>query len=604
MAKSQTKKNKTVKKTEPVWWNRITGAPYVYFLFFVAAFVIYGQVLGFYIGKFDEDLLISGNLGILKDFANLKMAFTRDAFLSFMGVGFYRPLQTVTFMIDAHFFHDRGSIFYLTNMLLHAATCSALFWLLTLLGNSRKSSFVFTLLYLTTPLFVHAIAWAPSRGDLLIGLTGILSVSFFISMVNTGRYKYGAFTLLAFLAAMFSKETAVLIPLLMAIWYFLAGKKGKLPIPALVMLIVGFLLIYAAYFFLRAQVVKIPTSAAEFGIGPFFHNIRTLPEYMAKFLIPLYLSPMSGFTVTNTLLGLTLFAILAFLAFRFSRGVNKMQLFGISWFLLFATPGVMYSHLLGGAAYEYLEHRAYLPMAGIIIVVVFLFNSLPAGKIQNLSLASALLMSLVLGTYSFIYAGNYENPMVFYDYTIKSNPASAMALSNRGLIRADFKDYQGAVADYEKAISIKPDYSKAYVNKGVSLAAQNDNAGAIEQYDLAIKFEPDLFQAHFNKANSETGLKQYDDAVLEYTRAIRIMPQYVPAYTARASAYYSQKNLAAADTDFTTAIRLDPKNGMALLNRGKVRYNGTDKAAACADWRAAAELGNSEARDLLGNYCK
>ncbi len=604
MVKTPPLKKKPAKKAESAWWNRITGAPFVYVLFFVFAFVIYGQVLGFYIGKFDEDLLISGNLSILKDFNNLKMAFTRDAFLSFLGVGFYRPLQTVTFMIDAHFFHERGSIFYLTNMLLHAATCSALFYLLALLGNSRKSSFVFTLLYLAAPLFVHAIAWAPSRGDLLIGLTGILSVAFFIKMVNSGQYRYGVYTLLAFLAAMFSKETALFIPLLITVWYFLGEKKKKLPIPGIILLIVGFLLIYAAYFFLRAQVVKIPSTAAEFGIGPFFHNIRTLPEYMAKFLIPLYLSPMADFTLTNTIMGLILFALFALLAFRYSRGVSKMEIFGITWFLVFAAPGVMYSHLLGSAAYDYLEHRAYLPMAGIVIFLIFLVNSLPEGKVQNRFLAAVLLVSLALGTYSFFYTGNYENPIVFYDYTIKSNPGSAMALSNRGLIRADFKDYQGAVADYDKAIAIKPDYSKAYVNKGISLAALHDEAGAIEQYDLAIRYEPRLFQAHFNKGNAESVLKRYAEALQEYDTAIQIMPGYVNTYTARASTYYNLSNFAAADRDFTTAIRLDPKNNMAFLNRGKVRYNVNDKAAACADWRIAAGLGSSEARDLLGNYCK
>jgi len=604
MAKKAAVKSKQTKKPGIHWSNRLTSPPLTYLVFFLSAFLIYGQVLGFYTGKFDEDLLISGNLGLLKDFTNIKLAFSRDAFLSTLGVGFYRPFQTVSFMVDAHLYDARGAVFYLTNLLLHVATCSALYTLLTLLGNSRKSSFVFTLIFLASPLFVHAIAWVPSRGDLLIALSGILAVASFIKLVNTGQYRYATGTLAAFLVAMFSKETAVFIPLIMLISYLLMEKTKKLPLPAMFILIGGFLLIIASYFYLRAQVVKIPSSPAEFGLVPFLHNIRTFPEYLAKFLVPLYLSPMAGFTLTNTTLGLVLFTILAGLVYRYFPKSSRMELFGFTWFLVFATPGVMYSHMFGSAAYDYLEHRSYLPMAGIIIVLIFLFNSVPEGKNKNRLTGAALLLALILAVYSFIYAGNYENPMVFYDYTIKSNPLSAMALSNRGLIRADFKDYQGAISDYDKALAIKPDYSRVLVNKGISLAAMQNPVGAIEQYDLAIRYEPELFQAHFNKANSKLELKLFEEALHEYDRAIQIMPAYAAAYISRASAYYSLKDMAAADRDFTTAISLEPNNDMAFLNRGKVRFTGNNKTGACSDWKSAANLGNQEARDLLGNYCK
>jgi len=603
MSKQPAPKNRQKKQPESGVWNQITRIPLVYLVFFVLAFLIYGQVLRYFLGKFDEDLVILGNLNLLKDLANLKMAFLRDAFLSEKGVSFYRPLQTLTYMIDAQFFQVRGSVYYFTNILLHASTCSALFYLLTLLGDNRKTAFAFTLLFLASPLFVHAIAWAPSRGDLLIGLTGILSLVFFIKLINAGKYRFVVFTLLAFLAAMFSKETAVFVPLLILLYYLFLNKEKNRHLPAILIVFGGFLVIMLLYFILRFQVVRLSAPAAEFGLMPLFHNLRTLPEYLAKFFIPVHLSPMAGFTILNTVLGLLVMAGLGVFLFRYSRRPFTKEIFGLAWFLVFVLPGVMYSHKLGSAAYDYLEHRSYLPMAGIVMLLYFVTDNIPAGRMKDRVAGYTILFAAVLGIYAFFYTGNYENPMVFYNHTIKSNPASAMAFSNRGLIRAELKDYQAAIADYDQAIGIKHDYAQAYVNKGVTLVMLNDQSGAIALYDTAIRYDPELFQAHFNKANAEFESGLFGDALAEYSVSIKLNPTYVQGYTARGMTYYQLKEFAAAENDYSSAIRLDSTNAAAYMNRGKIRFNVKDKKGACADWMKASSLGNGEAGELLGKFC-
>jgi Tfp pilus assembly protein PilF len=489
-------------------------------------------------------------------------------------------------------------------MLIHAATCSALFYLLSLFDKNRKSAFIFTLIYLVSPLFVHAIAWAPSRGDLLIGLFGILSLVFFILMANTRKYKFVIFTLLAFTAAMFSKETAVLIPVLIGLYYILLVKDKKSTIIPVLITITGFLLIMLGYFFLRSQAVRLAAPAAEFGITPLLHNLRTLPEYVSKFFIPVYLSPMSGFTLVNSVLGLLLLIAMAVFTVRFSSKPYAREFFGLSWFLVFAIPGVMYSHKFGSAAYDYLEHRSYLPMAGIIMMLFFIYQGIPDSKMKNRIADFTLLLAVVLGIYSFFYTGNYANPMVFYNHTIESNPASAMALSNRGLIRADQKDYRGAIADYDKAISVKHDYARVYVNKGISLAALKDVAGAIAQYDTAIRYEPDLFQAHFNKANAKYELGSFREAIKEYDVSIKLYPTSPLGYSARGMTNFQLKDYTAATNDFSHAILLDSNNAATYTSRGKSKFNSNDKQGACADWQKAASLNNAEANDLLNRFCR
>jgi len=603
MANKPAKKVALKQKERKDPWTYVTGNPRVFVIFILVAFLIYGQVMWFFLGKMDEDIILN-NLELLRNLSNVRQAFLRDAFFSDAGRYFYRPLQNLSFMIDAQFFQERGSVCYFTNLLIHAATCCSLFYLLTLAGNSRKTSFLFTMLFLCSPLFVQAIAWAPSRGDMLIGLAGILTMVFFIRLTATRKYKYAVFALLAFTAAMFSKETAILIPVVVLAGFLLLTKDRKALMPQVAVVFGGFLLIILLYLYARSKVVRLPAPAADFGLIPLLHNLRTLPEFLAKFLFPFRLSPMPGFTLLNTLLGVMVFLLLTGLFIRYSKQSPGGVLFGVAWFLIFTIPGLMYHHRLGNAAYDYLEHRSYLPLAGIVLSMAFLCTGIPAGRVKDRVGTFLLFFAFALGIYAYVYAGNYRNPMAYYERAITSNPASAFALESRGQLRAGTQDFTGAITDYDRALAIRPDFAEVYVNKGSALSSLKDYSGAIARYDSALLYEPGLFLAYFNKANALAASGRHGESVTEYTRAARLMPGYTPCYTARGIAYFRLNDMQKAEQDFSKAITLDSVNAVAYLNRGKIRFNAKDVNGACSDWLKAAGLGEREAEDLRQRYCR
>lgn len=600
--------NSPVKKSPKKQRNRFFSEmaerkPVLLLIFCACAFLIYGQCLQFSIGKLDEDYLITGNLNILLDFANLKLAFLRDAFLSKTGMPFYRPFQTVSFMIDAHMSNGNGWSFYFTNILLHAATSSALFYFLTLIGKNVRTALLLTLLFLCSPLFVHAIAWLPARGDLLAGLTSLLSLIFFAKLVTAGKFRFVLLTLISFFFAMFSKEIAVSVPVL-CYFLYLYFKNEKTVKSRVLITYAGFILVGLFYFFMRFSVVTWTTSSAEFGLMPFFHNLRTLPEFLAKFIIPVKLSPMPGFGLFNTVTGIILIFGLTVFFLRFGKKPYNVELFAVAWFLLFAIPGVMYSHRIGSAAYDYLEHRSYLPMAGIIIMLFVIIEKIIDDRAKTGVMYALSLLVLLSGIYSYLYTENYRDPIRFYDLAISSNPSSAMAYNNRGAVKADNKDYRDAIMDYDNALKLKHDYPKAFVNKGVSLSALNEKRSAVAQYDSAIRYEPDMFQAHFNKANALYALGLYPEALGEYSRSVVLNPGYVSAYISRGSTYFQLQNYPASERDFTMAIRLSNKNELAYLNRASARFLNNNLKGACLDWEKAADLGNRNANELLNRYCK
>ncbi len=598
--KNQTKAKKPVAGL----WDRVTRTPLVYLLFFVLAFLIYGQAMQFFLGKLDEDLLIIRQIDYLKNLHNLPEAVMKDPYLNAKGSAFYRPLQTVSYMIDSQFFMNRGSVFFVTNILLHAAVCSLFFYLLTLLHDDRKPAFLVTLLFLVSPLFVQAIVWAPSRGDLLSALTGLGAVIFFARLCDSGKWAYGLLSVLVYFLALLSKETSlILLPVLALFWLWFVKAKQKPYLPAL-LAFGGYLSATAAYFGIRSIVVDLPVPASEFGIVPLLHNLRTIPEFLAKFCIPVHLSPMPGFTLINTLVGLMVMALLIGLMVRYAAKPFWPVLFGPAWFLGFALPGLMYRHPMGNAAYDYLEHRAYLPMLGIMILLFFIYSRLPGEKNKQRFTRISLGLTLILGIWSFVYAGNYKTPESFYNLAVRTNPHSAVAFHNRGCYWSNMEEHSQAVADFDRALALKPDYSLAYLNKGISLYALNDRVGAMAQYDSAIRLEPGLFQAHYYRAGVLYEFGRYQDAIRESDVADGLNHGFTPVMLIRGLSNYKLGDFRQADKDFSRCIQSDANDGAAYLNRGLARFGAKDSTGACADWTKALQLGKEEARPLLEQHCR
>ena len=90
------------------------------------ALVVYLPALGFGFTWFDDNLVILDQLGFLSDFGNLASAFREDVFRS-PQEAYYRPLLTVSLMIDAHLGGASPAVYHGTNLLLHAAASCAVF---------------------------------------------------------------------------------------------------------------------------------------------------------------------------------------------------------------------------------------------------------------------------------------------------------------------------------------------------------------------------------------------------------------------------------------------------------------------------------------------
>ncbi|MFM6254977.1 MAG: tetratricopeptide repeat protein [Dolichospermum sp.] len=89
-----------------------------------------------------------------------------------------------------------------------------------------------------------------------------------------------------------------------------------------------------------------------------------------------------------------------------------------------------------------------------------------------------------------------------FNQAIKFNPNDADAYYNRGNVRNELGDKQGAIDDYTQAIKFNPNYAQAYGNRGIAKAQSGDKQGAREDLQQAAQ----LFKAQGNNAGYEKAM--------------------------------------------------------------------------------------------------
>ncbi len=131
----------------------------------------------------------------------------------------------------------------------------------------------------------------------------------------------------------------------------------------------------------------------------------------------------------------------------------------------------------------------------------------------------------------------------------------------RAQVKANAKDYEGAIADYSEVIQLVPDYDKPYVNRGNLRDALGDKTGALEDYGQALSINPQNHLAYYNRAVTLEGMKKHSEAISDYSQTIRLKPDFVSAYKNRGLNNLAIQNLRNAVQDFQRAAQLYQEAG-------------------------------------------
>jgi tetratricopeptide (TPR) repeat protein len=588
------KNKKENKRPAPV--SIIKNNLIVYLIFLVVVpFVLYFRVVNFEYSGLDDVNIIQNITNAQGSPLNLKEAFKHDNFMSNDGIKFYRPITTISFMLDALWGGIEPWTYHLSNLIFYLLNVIALFFFLNKTGIKEEISFLLSLLFSVNPIFSNVVAWIPARGDLLLCLFSLLSFMTFIEYFKNGKKVYLILHVVVIAVAIFSKESAVLLPAILLLYYYFVLKK-KFRLKEISPFLIGWFIIIVIFYSLRQSVIKASLYPAEFGIIPFIKNLPAIPIIFFKFFIPYKLCTMPLFDNTGIIGGIILFAIFAALIIKIIPTERRMVIWGGAWFLAFSIPP-MFFRTIPPVGYEYLEFRTYLPIIGILLISGFIINKLSTSISFKKMLMISIPILLIYSVIAFFHTMVFADTIAFFTSAINTNSNNASAFCQRGVSYY----YRGrndlSLSDLDNSIRICPTYPIPYSNMGMIYSSLNDHYKAEYFFSQALKYdtldrEPNRLEAktYIYLSREKIILRKYDEAKGILKKGIIIYPENADLHNNFGMLYFSVTKFDSALYEYNKAIEFKKGNALFYSNRGLAEYNLNNFADALNDFNRTLEL--------------
>ena len=580
ISKNKSRDKKTAKKI------------FIYLAFLmIVPLILYFKVINYGFTGFDDTLLISANYNKINNLDNIPKAFTTDAFFT-NKTGFYRPLQTVSFMFDAQVNGEKAGAYHFSNLLLHLLIIASVFFLLIKVGFSNEISFLLALLYAVHPLLTNAVCWIPARGDLLLTFTGLLTFITFIFYYERKKTIFLITHSFIFLLACFSKETAVVFPVLLMLYFYFIIKKDrswKEILPFCYVWTGSFML----YFLLRNSAVAGGDNSSNSGLHAFIKNLPAFPITFGKFFIPQDLSTLPLFNSLSVIIGILSWIALVIIIIKYKIYTNPLLIIGVAWFVGFTLPPLYYRLSHANIMAEYFEHRTGLPVIGLLFIIGIFLNTLSIKSFSGI--LKVYIPVLILFSYlSYNHSNDYADSMSFANAAISSNPDNAFGYNLRGI---SSKNLRLSLADFESAIKISPSFSDAWFNEGILFHSQNEDNKAEYSYAQAFKYDTLAHESStlhqniiLNYGGEEIFLKKFNEAISILSKGTSDIKNNADIYSNLGYAYLKTAKYDSAIYAYSKGIEIQPNNSVCLVSRGQAKFFVKDYYGALADLNKTKEL--------------
>lgn len=368
-------------------------------------------------------------------------------------VAYYRPLLMASYLVDRKIWGLDPGGFHLTNALLHGVNTALVFLLGATYFESLLAAAIGALLFAVHPIQGQAVSLVLGRNDLLL----VPPVVGMLLLGDRGRPLLPMMLLYA--AALWTKETGLVAPLLLYAADAVLGRRPNESDRRWGRLAAGFAAIAAFYLVIRVVVlgslVSLPSGAVPLWTDWLAQSITVLGYYLLHVVLPWGLSPVPySIRITR---GLALFQSIAscgafILAIGWGLRRRTRAVFGLLFFLVTVLPVIPLVPMLIPA----LEHRLYLPMVGVALAA--------AAVSRDWGVRRAAIVALpLLGAYALASAQRlpiFQDDLALWSSAVERVPDSAYAHTGYGLALGRSGREPAAIAELREAIRLDPDFGK------------------------------------------------------------------------------------------------------------------------------------------------
>ncbi len=501
---------------------------YYYFIGLIfSGLVVYFQTLRFDWTYLDDYNLIVANFDFISKASNIFKFFKEDVFHTHIGGSYYRPILTLSFMIDAQIGGMSPFIYHLTNILLHLTACCVVFLFFLKLNYPLQTSFLFSLIFTLHPLLTQAVAWVPGRNDILLSIFALLSFISLLYFLESKEKKFYLAHLTFFILSLFTKENAVMIPVLCFLYFHLIYDK-KISFSTQLYYLFWWFLITLIWFIIRSQVLKTTIGNADYDIlKSLILNFPAIIPYIGKIFFPFNLSVFPILRDMKMEYGVITIAIVILLLFISKTKRLNFVVFGIIWFVVFLLPSFIRPLT---STSDFSEHRIYLPMVGFMIILMEIgFKEVFKLKEKSFFILTSLVV-ILLSSITFIHSKNFKNRISFWENAVKTSPTHAFNYNNLGAMYWLEGRVDEAQKMWETAIKINPNERLVHGNLGLVHMNRGNFKEAEAEYLKEIEINPLYDNVYFNLGLLYYKQGRFKEAELMWEKTLEINPNYLDAY--------------------------------------------------------------------------
>ena len=434
----------------------------------------------------------------------------------------YRPVFLLTFYLGHQLFGDAPVAYHALNLALHTLNAIMVFFLVLRLSSSdrRWPALFAALVFVIHPVHAESVSWIAGITDPLVTL--FLLGSFLVYLDHESKPHPARLTisLLLFMLALLSKETAVMLPFILIAYALAYGKNLR---EARWLRNIGaFIAVLILYFIARKLALGTTIALSEFSLSGFFHLFEFTVEYFKLLIVPwpinyYYAVPADG--LLQLWGGVVVLGLIGGLSALLLKGKldNKVILFSMAWIILTLLPSLSLAfHKEPNFSIRFL----YLPSVGVALMLPTLIQPLFT-RYKIFAVITGVVLLLIFSSITMMANLNWQNEEIFYTHAKEVTPDHAGPVS--GLAKYYQRNKQGkkAIQYYLKTVDLGDKATKvaAYENIGLIYGIQGNVAQSTTYYTKAYELAPGRSTVLVGLGNNAWSRKDFQAARSYYEQA-------------------------------------------------------------------------------------
>jgi|WetSurSiteA1Bulk_404760.scaffolds.fasta_scaffold00204_11 protein O-mannosyl-transferase len=490
--------------------------------------ILYLPSLFFGFSYLDDNVLILDNLFFLKDLGNFFTTFVQEVFhISHASAAYYRPILTISFMLDAQISGAKPFFYHFSNVAIHVITTCLVYSFLKRLNFKKELAFLFSLIFAVHPVLAQAVAWVPGRNDSLLAMFTLATLISFFKYIEKPNMKNCLYQIGFFGLSLFTKESAIFIPVV-CLFYLVVILRKKLFSSITIPLYVGWAFFYFVWFLLRTIALTEPIKyTATHIIRSFVFNSPAVLIYLGKILFPFNLSVIPIIEGTTLIFGvITLLAIVLLLIFSKEKN-TRMILFGTLWFFAFLLPSFIRPN--SNYVADFMEHRLYLPLIGVFIVLSEIDYLKKLNWQKTKVLIGSGMVVLILIVFNAFHLPIFKDSLSFWKNAVKYSYKHPLAHKNLGAMYYLAGNKDEAEKEYRISIGLNPVETMIHNNLGLIYMDRGEMDKAENEFKAELTINPGYDNAFFNYGLLEFYRKNYDKAEELWLTTLMVNPDKIEA---------------------------------------------------------------------------